>query len=352
MQCCTRSFVSQHGACVRHASRVTKQQGVTLVELLVALALGLLIVLAASAAFIASKQLFTADAEAQELQDSTRFANYLVKTVVRQAGYTDLTPDAINASGTVSIATRFTLPKGSPTDLQGLDLVGAYNVLSTSVDTSSGFGTTDSNTAPGASDSLLVRYFGRASWEASKADETDGTIINCIGLPQAPPGPAPALDDRAWSLFYVAPGSDGEPELHCKYRATDGTFKTESVVRGVEMFKVVFGYDSDNDGAPNQWLNAKQIPLQTLNATFDACMPSACTASDRWRKVVAVRVGMVLRSTKTNATQKQIGSATAYLRYPLGSEFSAITFAPPDDGRLRRTTTFTVSVRNLLKAPT
>lgn len=332
------------------------QRGVTLIELMVALVLGLLVVLTASAAFIASKQLFTADSETQGLQDSTRFASYLVKTVVRQAGYTDLTPDAVKSDGTVSIASTFSMPQGNPADTQNLDLVGATNVASSTVGTSTSYGTSDSNTAAGASDSLLVRFFGRANWESGKTDEADGTIINCIGLPQTPPGATPTMADRAWSLFYVAAGPANEPELNCKYRDDDGNFKTEAIVRGVEVFKVMYGYDIDNDGAPNKWLNSKQVAAQALTAGTDSCMPSSCTNNDKWRKVVAVRVGMILRSAKDNTTQKRAqteatGSPT-YLLYPLGPEFSAISFAPPDDGRIRRVVTFTVAVRNILKAPT
>lgn len=333
-------------------TRIT-QRGVTLIELMVALVLGLLVVLTASAAFIASKQLFTADSETQGLQDSTRFASYLIKTVVRQAGYTDLTPDATKADGTVSIASTFSMPQGSPSDTQNLDLVGAANVEASSIDTSTGYGTNDSNTNPGASDTLLVRFFGRANWVSGKANEADGTIINCIGLPQTPPGATPTMADRTWNLFYVAMGPANEPELNCKYRTDTGTFTTESIVRGVEVFKVMYGYDVDNDGTPEKWLDAKQIASQTLTTTNDSCMKSSsCTNNDKWRKVVAVRVGMVLRSAMDNTTQKQMDGASKYLLNPLGPEFSAVSFTPPNDGRIRRVVTFTVSVRNILKAPT
>jgi type IV pilus assembly protein PilW len=328
------------------------QRGVTLIELMVALVLGLLVVLTASAAFIASKQLFNADSETQGLQDSNRFASYIIKTVIRQAGYTDLTPDAVKADGTVNIVSTFSMPQGNPSDPQNLDLVGAANVASSSVDSSTGYGTNDSDTTASASDSLLVRFFGRANWENGKAGEADGTIINCIGLPQSPPGATPSMTDRTWNLFYVAMGPANEPELNCKYRTDTGTFKTESIVRGVEVFKVMYGYDIDNNGTPNKWLNAKQIAAQTLTAGTDSCMPSSCTANDKWRKVVAVRVGMILRSAKDNTTQKQMGDASAYRLYPLGPEFSAVSFAPPDDGRIRKVVTFTVAVRNILKAPT
>ena len=308
--------------------------------------LGLLVVLTATAAFLASKQLFTADSEAQALQDSARFAPYIVKTIVQQAGYADYTPDVVGADGTVSIVSSLTVPAGGAADPYALDLVGAVNVTKADVGTGKGYGTNDSNTAANASDSLLVRFFGRGNWEAGKGGEADGTIINCVGIPEAPPA-SPSLDNRGWSFFFVGAGQAGEPELYCKYRdASTGTFKTEPLARGVEVFKIVFGYDTDNDSTPNKWLNAKQVAAQTLEAGVDACMPSSCTDNDKWRKIVAVRIGMVLRGGKANTTQNQIS-----LLYPLGDEFSSVRFAPPDDGRLRRVVTFTVTLRNVLRPP-
>ena len=70
----------------RDATPPRREQGMTLVELLVAMAAGLLVVLATTATFLGSKQLFVANAEAQAVEDSLRFAGFVVRGIVRQAG--------------------------------------------------------------------------------------------------------------------------------------------------------------------------------------------------------------------------------------------------------------------------
>ena len=319
---------------IERASRI--QRGLTLVELMVSMALGLLVVLVASAGFIASKQLFTTDSQSQALQDSSRFASYLVRTIVQQAAYADYTPDV----DTRAVASPLTLaPTGSIYDLS---LAGATRVGSAVPASAIGYGTNDSAPRgdPG-NDSLMVRFFGRADWEAGDSEQSDGTMINCAGLQPKPPGASPSLDDRAWSVFYVAQGTAGEPELFCKYRDDSGVFKSVSVVRGVEVFKVVYGVDTDNDAdmTPNAWMDAGQIK--------DAEIAGAKTEIEKWRRVTAVRIGMVIRSASGAA---RTGSAPEAIK-PLGAEFDDVSFTPRDDGRLRRVVTQTVVIRNPLRAP-
>lgn len=70
-----------------------QQRGVTLIELMIAMALGLVIVLAASTAFLAGKKLFNTEADVQAVQDSLRFTRHVVQGLIRQAGYADYAPD-------------------------------------------------------------------------------------------------------------------------------------------------------------------------------------------------------------------------------------------------------------------
>jgi type IV pilus assembly protein PilW len=84
-------------------SRRSRQRGVTLLELLIAMGVALVVVLCATAAFIGGKQLFTADAEAQAVEDTLRFAGFVVKGIVRQAGYADYAPDHVAADGAAGL---------------------------------------------------------------------------------------------------------------------------------------------------------------------------------------------------------------------------------------------------------
>ncbi|RQO64339.1 hypothetical protein DBV14_00715 [Variovorax sp. KBW07] len=312
-----------------------RQRGVTLVELLVAMAIALGLVLAATAAFVGSRQLFNAGTEAQAVEDALRFAGFVVKGIVRQAGYTDYTPDHVDAQG-AAIASSAN-PLASSADPLDLDIVGARNTRVRG--TGNGYGRHDSRGVNG-SDSLLVRFFGRSE-AGGDGTEPDGSMVDCMGFGQAGPGAAgsSSAGDRAWSFFYVAEAADGEPELYCKYRSDNiGRFKAAPLVRGIEVFKVAYGYDGNGDGIPERWLDAAQL---------EALAASAAKTNDEWRKVVGLRIGMVARSAHGNSGPGQGGE----LLYPLGLAFSGVSFKPPADGRLRHVATFTVMLRNAAKDP-
>ena len=316
--------------------RRAPQRGVTLVELMVAMAIGLLVILAASIAFLAGKKLFNTDADVQAVQESLRFTRYVVQSVVRQAGYADYGPDRLS-DGVAVIGSNATL-LGSGAGTDDLNVVGATNAKVKSTDSSVGAHDTDS---VAQNDSLLVRFFGR-----SKADEDveDNTVIDCLGHPQKGPSATPTAADRVWSFFYVSNGDDGLPALYCKYRTKDGGFDSEQLARGVEKFKVVYGYDADGDSVPEAWIDAKSIDLKAKD--------SGSQVNVEWRKVVAVRVGIVVRSDRANGDLKKV-KGQSYTLYPLGLEFKdTVSFEPPDDGRFRSVATFTLMLRNVMKDPT
>lgn len=315
--------------------RRASQRGVTLVELMVAMAIGLVVVLAASVAFLAGKKLFNTDADVQAAQDSLRFARHVVQSVVRQAGYADYAPDRLN-DGVAVIASNATL-LGHGVGADDLNVVGASNTTVKRDDSSVGENGTD---AVAQNDSLLVRFFGRSKADADTADDT---IIDCLGHPQKGPSATPTAVDRVWSFFYVAVGTDGVPALYCKYRTDKGDFTAEQLARGVEKFKVVYGYDADGDSVPDAWIDAKGIEVKA--------QATGSQANVEWRKVVAVRVGIVVRSDRANGDLKKI-AGQSYTLYPLGTEFEDASFDPPPDGRFRFVSTFTLMLRNVVKDPT
>ena len=314
--------------------RCGTQCGVTLVELMVAMAIGLLVILAASIAFLAGKKLFNADADVQATQDSLRFARYIVQSVVRQAGYADYAPDRLSDGVAVIASNAVLLGNGAGTD--DLNVVGATNATVKSNDGSIGAHDTDGKAQ---NDSLLVRFFGRSKADADVADDT---IIDCLGHPQKGPSATPTAD-RVWSFFYVSVGSDDVPALYCKFRTKAGGFDSEQLARGVEKFKVVYGYDGDGDSVPETWLDAKAIDVRAKAA--------GTQVNVEWRKVVAVRVGIVVRSDRANGDLKKI-EGQSYTLYPLGPAFKDVAFEPPDDGRFRSVATFTLMLRNVVKDPT
>jgi len=301
----------------------SRQRGVTLVELMVALAIAGALVLAAGTAFLAARKLADTQADVQQVHDTMRYARYVLQNVVRQAGYVDYTIDV--GDGALAAA---------PAGLADLPVFGATRTSVPGTGDSAGVHGSD---PVAANDSLRLRFFGR---NLPGGEAVDTTTIDCLGQPVS--GNA-----RAWSFFYVARAADGEPELYCKRRAVDAgaaeRFHAQPIARGVERFKVVFGHDADGDSVPERWIDAQAI---------DELARAAGVASTvEWRKVVAVRVGLVVRGARVHADIPNTAGARDALM-PLGAAFAGeASFAPPADGRFRASTTFTLMLRNVIREP-
>jgi type IV pilus assembly protein PilW len=308
------------------------QQGLTLIELMVAMVISILVVIVAASFYLSSSRIRATQDSAAQLQDTARYITDIITKNIQQAGYQDyILPD---------------LPPGMTTrPLREMQAAGAAQVLGIQ-----GF----NNSATGAatdqgqhdrnsdrvnnSDTLVVRFQGMSSTRmvvngvvTTVPAQADGSIIDCRGLPQ----PAPAnIDDRIFSVFEVRL-NNGEPELMCKYwDRTAAAFATETIARGVESFQVMYGLDLNGDSFPDQWMTAQQVDL----------------VAGRWDKVRSVRVGMVIRSLDRVTAATAAGTLK-----PLGENFTlaagddpGATYTSADDGRLRKVVTFTVNLRNAL----
>jgi type IV pilus assembly protein PilW len=251
----------------------SRQRGLTLVEIMVSLAIGMLVVLVASALLVGANGNYLNHGESLRLQDGGRYALDIVGQAVRQAGYVNwdgaTAPVALVAeleAGVAGLDAR-ALSRGA----EGIEapLPGAVN----------------------GSDVLALRYSGSGA-----GGNGDGSVLNCAGFGVAAPA-SPA--GRGWSIFYVAVGSDGEAELRCKYRGANG-WGADAIVRGVDSFQVLYGIDSDTpaDGTPNVYVNAT-----ALEALDDALALLGANAAERardrlrktwWKRVRSIRIGLLL----------------------------------------------------------
>lgn len=318
----------------RRSRPVRHQAGLTMIELLVALVLGLLIAAASVAALIVARQGFKSVDTTAQLRENARFAATLIQRVAVQAGFENA------AYGQITIAKE--------PGLDGFDnaLVGDVSTwaaapvgLAHASRTSAACGATDTSCVNG-SDILIVRY-----WGVSRAGAADGTMINCSGMPE------PEGTDRAYSIFHVVRSTAGEPTLACTYRnPTTGVWATVPLVSGVEGFQVLYGVDTlDAAGATG----TDSVADQYLRAAQLATTPTA-TPIENWRRVRTLRIGLVVRGTTPDAVDR---AATAAASMPvLGDGFSnaadagsALNVAA--DGRLRQRLVFTIHLRNAQFAP-
>jgi len=249
-------------------SRVS-QAGLTLVEMMVAMAIGLAVVLAAARLLGLANHAYAAQVEAAALDDAGRYALDIVGRAVRQAAHAD--PLELDLSAPVDVL---------PARLAGLD---ARSLGSSTA----GIATPLAAVANG-SDVLAVRFPG-----AGGGTNGDGSVLNCAGFA------VPSFEE-GWSIFYVAKNGDGEPELRCKYRGSGGgSWSADAVVAGVDSFQVLYGIDTDTprDGAANRYLNADAI--QTLDAAYAGLPAQELNQRTWWKRVVSVRVALLLHGART-----------------------------------------------------
>lgn len=305
-----------------------RHRGLTLVELLVALAISLVIVIAAAAFFLGSSRSRDTQDGASLLQDNARFATEAITRSVQQAGYQNYIWSMPGA-----IARREVAP---PADAQP-DLRG-YNNSAAGSGTNNGTHDLSTNRINN-SDTLVARFQG-----SSNISGPDGSMVDCMGRPLPQPD---LLVTRYYSIFEVRQSAgNAEPELRCKYASINSTgtvsFSSEPIVRGVESLQFMYGVDTNGDSVADTWKNAKDVD--------SGCSGVACVAN--WQQVRVVRVGMVLRTPTAVAVTAVSGTSTLV---PLGADFSQNISTAPDtlivnnsDGRLRKVVTFTVNVRNTL----
>lgn len=310
----------------RHDAR--GQAGVTLVELLIACALGLVIALAATTALVTSQQGFTTVDAASQLRDNARFAADLVTRVALQTGYKD-TPYAATPRAAVAGA-----PANPPTPVFGAD-----NARPAQSDPA---GTFLPNGEAG-SDVLVLRF--QVPETSPGTGVADGSLIDCSGQ-SAPNTALPReRDDLLTNVFYVALYKD-EPTLMCVVVSPTGTVGSpQPLVAGVESFQVLFGTDGVVAGTPPT-LATDSVADRLLRADQLEVPADPAGTLANWRRVRSLRIGMVLRGPKAPLEDRTVSTLYPLGRAMAGAGDAGAAFAPPADSRFRQVLTFTVHLRN------
>lgn len=254
------------------------QQGLTLIELMIAMALGLFVVLAATGLLLSSKAGYTVQDQIAHIQETGRYATEIIARAARQAGHENWDDATFSSLSAIEL---------SPAIL-GLD-------AATLKKTTAGIEHADAKGVVNGSDVLALRFFG------DETAYTEGAILNCAGLAEAAPSGPDADAERGWSIFFVGKDASGEPELRCKYRTKSG-WNADAIARGVESFQVLYGIDADADGLPDRYASANavdaldaQLSLDGENAVVRAADLNRKT---HWKKIRAIRIAMLIRGTQ------------------------------------------------------
>jgi type IV pilus assembly protein PilW len=274
--------------------RGRRSTGLALPELMVALAIGLVLILAAGALLMLTRSAYLLTDDRARIEENGRFAIDIISRAVRQAGYRDW-----SAAG------------ASDADWPAVTGLDARSLKDASDGIDGPYGA-----AVNGSDVLALRFDGGAA------------MSNCAGASVAADEPG-----AGWSIFYVARDSLGEPELRCKYRTADG-WHSDALVRGVDSFQVLYALDGDDHGgAPRPYVRAGIV----------------AQAPDGWQRVSALRVALLLRGSQAGPARSP--------RYDLfgpdyrdaadsGAQLEEARLPAASRGLLRRIYGATVSLRN------
>ena len=197
------------------------QRGVTLIELMIAVTIGLALTIVVASLFLHSRATYGTTDDLSRMQENIRYSQDLLTRVVHHASYIT-SPNSIKDDDSI--------PTGS-------GVISIFNNANLALTATDGAGT--------ASDRFTVRFQGSGT-------PADGTITDCQGN---------AIADNQISVntFSIGVGLNGGPALMCDIGAG-----AVEVVPDVENMQLVFGEDTSNprDGSAERFVSIGQVSSQ------------------------------------------------------------------------------------------
>jgi type IV pilus assembly protein PilW len=244
--------------------RATHQRGFTLLEIMIAMAIGLFLTGALLTIVQSNKAVFANQNQLEQMQDSQRMAMTLMADVIQQAGYFP-DPTTNTLSGTLLVS-------ASPPFANSQAMTGLYSA-----------------TAPG--DTIYVRYMTAGG----------DNILNCSGLSNPVGGPNKVYVNQ----FNVVAGVPSG-QLTC---TMNGTVYT--LVNGVTNLSVLYGVKTNLAAAGNNvdtYLNASQMTAANwqsvisvlIKLTFANPLYSAVSPQGQAQFITIQRVVDVMNQTGPN----------------------------------------------------
>lgn len=341
-----------------------KQQGLSLIELMIALALGLILTLGVTQIFLGSNQTYRLTGSIGKIQEDLRYSvSTLTREVRKAGGYGCLVEEPALHPAVSSAMPYDPFNAVMGWGYSGTSLGDSYTISTVSPVTSgwtNGSGDsvpdviTDDGAIPGT-DMVLINNVRRLDIEldgtsprGSAAFDTDGetgikknTIVlvvasDCSGGDlfqnsnektdeslemDGSGGSSTEYDDKAAvyeytsTLYYVGEGSSGEPALYRKRLDPGGLDDATELVEGVENMQVLYRVGTKN--------NDKYVPSSGV--------------SD-WTTVVSVRIALLTRSADN--VRDEAGAQMFNL--------TGVEVTTASDKRVRLVGTSTIALRNRL----
>ena len=310
--------------------------GFTLIEMMIALVVGLVILAAALSLYVASSRGSQLSQIETQMNEDGILAVNLIQQQLKQAGYSR----QVIPVGGATVMSNYPGPAVRGCDGGFTDAGAAFDSLAC--------------TGGSGSDAIAIRYEATL---VNTQPTTDATPLptNCVGhglndaanASQAAPAPTPpapnyALADNRYSVT----DANTQPMLSCQGSEKSGAANVigtaQPLLANVESMQVLYGVAN----RPSAELAANYDPMkhQIVNYLSASGVDALATTGtlpnvtdDRWGRVLSVRVCLLMRSDQP--VRAAPAGAMAY------KDCSNVD-ATGTDGYLRRTYTTTVLLRN------
>jgi type IV pilus assembly protein PilW len=339
--------------------KTNQQKGITIIEVMVALALSLIILAGVMHIFISNKQTYRVQEAFARLQESGRFATHFLTKDLRMAGYTgcggktldvsnradyypnDNAPDIVgdfSGSGIEGFQTDdLPIALTNDTSLTASDVVPGTDVIRIKRADTTGArithavtpNSTDIKLDFSIADGMFQQYdilfisdcesahvFVATSVTSPQPQFITITHAMTTNLPYSDATYNNTLHKHLYddgseifkfenTTYYIGYNDADEPALFRQRLGNGDTMIKEELVQGVEDMQLLYGEDSNGDGTPDRYVESLIV--------------------GDWNDVVSVRLELGLRSVEDNLTTKE---------------------TPEEDHRLRRTFATSIAIRN------
>lgn len=330
------------------------QHGLTLIELMVAMTIGLMLLAGTVSIFISNKRIFREQEELSRLQENARFAMEILIRDLRMAGYAGCSDTADTLENNVTNGDNddvlYSFVNGvegseagaawEPSDgaigvvtVAGTDAITVRFLEPTGLNLSGGMATTDAAlTVTGATGFAAGDLVALSDCDSSDVMEVTAvasnagveTLSHATGVSTAgSPGNADAdlakLYPAASELmrfvarrYYVGNGANG-PAL----MVVDGYDAAQELIEGVESMQILYGQDTTADQIVDSYV--------------------AASAVADWSNVLAIRIALLMRTVEEGQHNELDTNSYSLL---------GTVVNPTDDRRRRKVFSATIQIRN------
>lgn len=350
-----------------------KEKGLTLIELMIAMVLGLILVAGVIQIFVSNKQAYRVTDAHSKLQDNARFALEVLSRDIRSAGFSgcraiedmnvvtiadapipaNIDSNSIITGSNAQTATTWNpaLPAALGAVVGGTDVITVQRGQSCGGNLTGNVGSSNgniqivdpNNCSVSAGDVLMIADCSDAHiFRATNASSGSGTQTiahsNSLNqanhfckrysaLPQAgacDAGEAKLYDYDAELLtfnsatYFIRLGANGDPALwFYNNNAAASANNPIELIEGIENMQVDYGIDTNNDDIVDNYSDANVV-----------------STAAQWDQVISARVSLLAQTLEQNLT-----TADQSVNY----NGAVVTGT---DGRIRRVFTTTIGVRN------